>query len=191
MDATGQLRQGGERGRLVFGEGSAGVVAMTRYDDAADEFRHTRGSLRPVERIPITEERDGAVLEQVAGEEDAGVGHVHHDVVVGVAQPEVAQLDAAPADLDVGGLVEGLVGRVDDDLREVGGDLGFLGAMAARRASPVRAMNVTQRSWPQIVAGRKTRLPKAWSKWPWVSTTTVTGAAVNSRRSARISRAWT
>jgi len=63
--------------------------------------------------------------------------------------------------------------------------------MAALRASPVRAMKVTHRSWPQIVVGRKTWFPKAWSKWPWVSTTTVTGAAVNSRRSVRISRAWT
>ena len=37
-------------------------------------------------------------------------------------------------------------------------------------------MNGTQPAWPQIVAGRKTWLPKAWSKCPWVSTTTVTGS---------------
>ena len=40
-------------------------------------------------------------------------------------------------------------------------------------------MNVTQPAWPQIVAGRKTELPKAWSKWPCVSTTTVIGSRVD------------
>ena len=53
---------------------------------------------------------------------------------------------------------------------------GSSAAIAAWRRSPVRSMNGTQPTWPQIVAGRKTWLPKAWSKWPWVSTTTVTGS---------------
>jgi len=50
-------------------------------------------------------------------------------------------------------------------------------------------MNDTQRSWPQIVAGRKTALPKAWSKWPCVSTTTPMGESVSSRTCSWISRA--
>ena len=50
-------------------------------------------------------------------------------------------------------------------------------AITALRASPVRSMNGPHRTCPQMVAGRKTRLPKAWSKWPCVSTTTVTGNA--------------
>ena len=54
--------------------------------------------------------------------------------------------------------------------------VGSPAAIRARRASPVRAMNGGQPACAQIVAGRKTWLPKAWSKWPWVLTTTVTGS---------------
>ena len=50
---------------------------------------------------------------------------------------------------------------------------GISAATRARRTSPVRSRNGPQPTWPQIVAGRKTWLPKAWSKWPWVSTTIV------------------
>ena len=97
VDAPAQVRQAGQRGRLVLGKGSIGVVAVPRDDDVDDKFRDPKGGLRPVERIAVAEERDGAVFEEIAGEEDAGVGHVQHDVVVGVAQPEMAKLDAPPA----------------------------------------------------------------------------------------------
>ena len=50
--------------------------------------------------------------------------------------------------------------------------VGSLAEIRARRASPVRSRNGGQPSWAQIVAGRKTWLPKAWSKWPCVLTTT-------------------
>ena len=45
-------------------------------------------------------------------------------------------------------------------------------------------------SWPQIVHGRKARLPKQWSQWAWVLTTTVGARGVMTRMSATISRAW-
>ena len=42
--------------------------------------------------------------------------------MVGVAAAEETELDPPPADLDVGGLAERPVGRVDHDLGDVGGD---------------------------------------------------------------------
>ena len=52
-----------------------------------------RDRLGPVERVAVAEERRRAVLEQVAGEQDVGVRDDDHDVVVGMAAAEVAQLD--------------------------------------------------------------------------------------------------
>ena len=56
---------------------------------------------RPVERIAVAEIRRRAVLEQVAGEQHVGVRDEDDDVVVGVAATEVAQLDPAPAGVEV------------------------------------------------------------------------------------------
>jgi len=109
--------------------------------------------------------------------------------VVGVATTEEPKLDVATADGDRGPLRERPIRRVEDDLGKAVGQVRLSAAMAAFRRSPVRSMNGTQPAWPQIVAGRKMALPKAWSKWPWVSTTTVIGSAVTSRTCATTSRA--
>src|SRR4026209_2043233 len=52
---------------------------------------------------------------------------------------------------------------------------GSSAAIVTFRRSPVLTMNDTQRSWPQIVAGRKTALPKAWAKWARRAATTAVG----------------
>ena len=51
--------------------------------------------------IAVAEERRRVGLEEVAGEQDVGVGDEDHDVVVGVAAAEVAQLDRPAARLDL------------------------------------------------------------------------------------------
>ena len=168
------------------------VVAVPRDDDADDELREARRGLRPVERIAVVESGNGAVLDQVPGERDRGVRDLDDDVVVGMPATDVAELHAPVADVDVGRLGERAVGRIDDHLGQVGGHLGHLGGdpRPTDLAGPLDERR-RSRSWPQIVAGRKTWLPKAWSKWPCVSTTIVTGVAVSVRRSSAISRAWT
>ncbi len=68
---------------------------------------------------------------------------------------------------------------------------GTSSAADARCASPVVRIIVTQRSCPQITAGRNAALPKLWSLWPWVLTTIPTRGEPSSPRSSRISRACT
>ena len=77
----------------------AAIVVGAEGDDRLD-----RG--RPVERVAVAEVGRRPVLEEVAGEQDAGVRDRQDDVVVGVAAAEVAQLDGAPADVDRRPLVE-------------------------------------------------------------------------------------
>ena len=86
--------------------------------------RSTRG--RPVERVRVVERRDGAVLEQVTSEQHASSRDEHDHVVVGVAAAQVAQLDLPVAHVHRSLLLERPVGRVDDDLTEVGGEVGQL-----------------------------------------------------------------
>ena len=120
---------------------------------------------RPVHREAVAEERRRVVLEEVAGEQHVGVRHEHDDVVVGVAAAEIAQLDrsAAAVDLDVRRLDERPVGRIEDDLGELAGQVGDRRRGRARCFSPVERIILTQRSCPQIPAGRKAWLPKQWS----------------------------
>ena len=120
-----------ERLRLAGGEGEARVVAVARDHGAADQLGEPERRLGPVERVAVVEEGDGAAFDQVAGEDHVRVRHRDDDVVVGVPSPEVAQLQQASADLDH---------RID-------------------RAKGLR--DGGQSTCPQIVAGRKTRLPKA------------------------------
>ena len=47
--------------------------------------------------------------------------------MVRVTAAEEAELDPPSADVQVGRLREGPIGRIDDDLREIGRDLGVLG----------------------------------------------------------------
>ena len=118
------------------------------------------GGRDPVERVAVAEERDVALLEEVAGEQDVRAGHVDDDVVVGVAAAEVARArradrrprwSRARANVRSGGSMT--------TSRRSSARAGSSRAIRSRRCSPVRSMNVTQPSWPQIVAGRKTRLP--------------------------------
>ena len=102
------------------------VVAVTRHDDADRQLRDPQGRLRPVERIAVVEERHGAVLDEVPGEQHGRIGDADDDVVIGVPATEVAELDAAIADIQGCRLREGPVGRVDHDLGQVGGDLRHL-----------------------------------------------------------------
>ncbi len=107
---------------------------------ASDERGDRRGRRRPLEGVAVRVERHGAVLEQVAREQHVRAWHGDHDVVIGVAAAEVAQLDLAPTDLDRRGLGERLVGRIDDDLVELAGDLRVLGfdLGLARLAGPLQ-----------------------------------------------------
>ena len=77
---------------------------------------------------------------EVPGEHDAGSRDEHDRVVVGVAAAQVAQVDLPVAHVDDGLLVERPIGRVDDDLAEVGGEVGQLArqvaACARRRSVP-------------------------------------------------------
>ena len=95
MDAPGQHRQRRDRRRLRIGEARAGVVAMARHDHRLGQLRDAIGGLRPIERIAVAEPGDRAVLQQVAGEQDARPRHADDHIVVRVATPQVAQLDRA------------------------------------------------------------------------------------------------
>ena len=112
----------------------------TTPPSSATRTASARSRRGPVERVRIAEERDVAVLEEVAGEHHVGARHLDDDVVVGVAAAEVAQHDLAPADLDARVRREDPVGRVDDDLREVVGEAAAprprWSACAPRRSGP-------------------------------------------------------
>ena len=140
VDAPGEVGQGPQRSGLRVREARTGVVAVAGHDDPDRQFGDAQRGLRPVERIAVAEPGHGAVLDEVAREQHAGVGDPDDDVVVGVPPAEEAELDPPVAELDVGGLAERLVGWVDDDLGDVGGDLGFVGGdlapAAARRSVP-------------------------------------------------------
>ena len=86
-----------------------------------------RGRRHPVERIAVAEERDVALLQQVAGPDHVRPRHGDDRVVVGVAATEEPQLDVATADLDRGRSVERPIRRVDDDLGEVVGQVRLVG----------------------------------------------------------------
>ena len=120
---------------------------MTRARRRRRRARRAReGRLRPVERIAVAEERHGAVLDQVAGEQDGRVRDLDDDVVVGMpaAEDGAARPRRSPTSM-VARLGERPVGRIDDDLGEVGGELRHPRRRSAARAtSPVRSMNVPQ-----------------------------------------------
>jgi hypothetical protein len=98
-DAPSEEREFRDRGRLFLREPASGVVAMPGDDDPDDELGDPRGGLRPIERIGIAEEGDRAALEEVACEEDGGIRHDHHDVVVGMSTTEETELDSSIADV--------------------------------------------------------------------------------------------
>ena len=81
---------------------------------------------RPLQRERVgAVDRRGALLDQVAGEHHPGVGHDHHQVVVGVPAAAEAQLDPPPAHPEVGPVVaHGPVGRVELQPLQLAGRLG-------------------------------------------------------------------
>ena len=137
-DPPRQNRQPGESQRLGLREGAVAVVAVAGHDDAVDE-RHEGGRGRwPVERVAIAEGWDRTILDEIAGEHDAGTGDGDDDVVVGMAAPQIAELDRSPADFDRHLRREGPIWWIDDDLGEVSGELGLLGGdrLPSRFAGP-------------------------------------------------------
>ena len=167
------------------------MVAVPGHDDADDQLREARRGLRPVQRIAVAEAGNGAVLDQVPGERDRGVRDLDDDVVVGVPATEVAELDAPVADVDVGRLGERPVGRIEDDLGEVGGHLRHLGGdpRPTDLAGPLderdAAFVAPDRRRPEDVVAEgvvevAVRVDDDRHR-----------AAVSVRRSSAISRAWT
>ena len=96
---------------------------MAGHDGAGRERPKPLHGGRPVHRVAVAEARRGAILEQVAGEEDAGARHDGDDLAVGVAAAVVAQLHDAVAHVEGCPVVEGVLGRVDHDLGQLFGDL--------------------------------------------------------------------
>ena len=93
-----------------------GHGAVARRDRRRVEAQDRLDRGRPVERIAVPEVRRGAVLQEVAGEQDASVRDRQDDVVVGVAAAEVPQLDHPAAEVETRLLVEGPRRRRNDDL---------------------------------------------------------------------------
>ena len=115
------------QGRGLFGDPlGAARVAMTRDRDPLHQRHEAIDGGRPVERVRVAERRDGAAFEEVAGEHHAGSRDEHDRVVVGVAAAQVAQLDLPVAHVHDGLLLERPIGRVDDHLAQVGGEVGQL-----------------------------------------------------------------
>src|SRR5439155_572096 len=81
---------------------------------------------RPLQREAVAEARRGALLEEVAREQDIRVRDHDGDVAVRMRSAVVAELDDAIADLDRRALLERPLRRVDDDFADLGGDLGQL-----------------------------------------------------------------
>ncbi len=137
-DASPEIRDD-VQGRGLFGNPvRAAGVAVTRDRDALHQQRQPIDGGRPLERVRVAERRDGAAFEQVPGEHDGRSRDKHDRVVVGVAAAQVAQLDLTIAHVHDGLLLERPVGRVDDDLAQLGGELGQLArpvAAGARRRS--------------------------------------------------------
>jgi hypothetical protein len=98
-------------------------------DRAVDEIDQACRRGRPVERKAVAEVGRRAVLEQVAGEDDLRVRHRDDDVVVGVAPAQVPQLDHPAARIERQRVVAGerAVGRIDDDLTQVVGQVWLAG----------------------------------------------------------------
>jgi acylglycerol lipase len=114
-----ELRDRSELGHRPHGKAAIADRSMARHDGAGHVFHQSLDGHRPVERVRIAEEGWGVSLDEVAGEQNVGVGNDHGDVVVGVTAAQVAQLDrpTASVELETGELaVEGPVGRVQDDL---------------------------------------------------------------------------
>ena len=160
MDAAGQLGEREDRDRLVLGERPPRRGRRDRARRRPVASSATPEAPSPASRAD-SRHRTTARRRSRAGRPRTATprpGHRDDDVVVGVAATEEPQLDPPPADLDVGGLGERPVRRVDDDLGEVGRDRRLLRRRPARlRASPVRSRNVTQPlvapdRWP---AGRR------------------------------------
>ena len=106
------------------------MVAVAGDDDAAVRMHEPGkggGRRAPVDGVGIAVGGHSTVLDQVAGEQHVGARHRDHDVVIGVASPEVAQSHLAPADLDGRRLLERPVGRVDDDLGKLADEFRCLG----------------------------------------------------------------
>jgi hypothetical protein len=126
VDASRERRQGVELVGLPAGEGPVADVTMTGHDRPVDERDEGIGGEWPVHREAITEVRRCAVLEKVAGEQDPGVVDEHDDVAVGVTTAQVAGLDIAPHLVHQRALLKGNVGRVDDHLAQLRGQVGCL-----------------------------------------------------------------
>ncbi len=72
VDSPGEVGQREQGGGLPIGEPGTGMLAVAGDDDAGRELRQAKRRLRPIERVGVAEPGDGPVLEQVAGEQDAG-----------------------------------------------------------------------------------------------------------------------
>ena len=124
--------------RRALDERAVGVIAVSRDDDRAiaDEPEQRLGGRRPVHREPVAEPRRRAVLDEVTRAQDIGVGDRDHDVIVGVAAPEIREMDLAPVQVQHRALGERAIGRVEHDLGEVGRDgRELLGRRRALRVS--------------------------------------------------------
>ena len=138
MDAARERGDRTEIPKRLFDELAPCVAPVPRDDDGplADEGQERPRGRRPVHRIPIAERGRGAVLEQVPGAQDVGVRDPDHDVVVGVAAAEVVEQDLAPVEVDDGAIGERAVGRVEDDVGEVGGERRHAGRNAGALGLP-------------------------------------------------------
>ena len=72
VDAACQVSQARQPRGLLLRERPARVVAVAGHDHAICQFRERGGRGRPVERVAVPEPGNGAVLDEIAGEEDAG-----------------------------------------------------------------------------------------------------------------------
>ena len=140
-----------------------GPRAPGDHGPLAGQGEDALGRRRPVHRVAVAEPGRRPVLEQVARTQHVRVRDRDHDVVVGVAAAEVASRPRARR------------GRWWRHRRRRGrADRapprparprapGILARHPLPLGSPRRSIIVRHRSWPQITAGRKTLLPKAWS----------------------------
>jgi hypothetical protein len=110
---------GFELAELALDEGPIADRPVARNDRPADEAEEAPHGRRPLDRVAVAEVRHRVVLEEIAGEEDVGIGENDDDVGIGVAAAQVREVYPATADVEGRRLDERPLGRVDDQ----GGDV--------------------------------------------------------------------
>ena len=124
MHLLGKVGDSLEFGELAADEIDAGHRAMSWHHGAGGVGEEPGDRRGPVHRETVAEPGGRVVLEQIAGEKHVRVRHDDHDVGVGVATPDVQQVNAPAAEIDDRRFDEGPFRWVHHDRAEIIGEEG-------------------------------------------------------------------